>query len=125
MKNVIISILIILIIVIMGMFMLTTCPKEQDHKDAICLAINKAVDEKLGDSSLSFAGVINYGSKFAIKQIASLFIDSNVTVDNYVFWSVGLYTFNGRNNVISIGMFNHVFTMSKDDILDELEKQGL
>ena len=76
MKNVIISILIILIIVIMGLFMLTTCPKEQDHKDAICLAINKAVDEKLGDSSLSFAGVINYGSKFAIKQIASLFIDS-------------------------------------------------
>ena len=122
MKTIIFS---ILIIVVVGLFMLTTCPKEQDHKDAICLAVNKAVDEKCGDSSLSIAGMINYGGKFAIKQLASLFIDSNVTVDNYVFWSVGRYTFNGRNNVISIGMFNHVFTMSKDDILDELEKQGL
>jgi len=104
--------------------MLATCPKDQDHKDAICLAINKAVDEKIGDSSLSFSGVIKYGSKFAIKQGASLFVDSNVTVENYGVLSIGRYTFGGRNSVISVGLFNHVFTMSKDDILRELEKRG-
>ena len=46
------SALSIIIIVLLGVVMLVTCPKEKDHKNAICLAINKAVDEKLGDNSL-------------------------------------------------------------------------
>ena len=115
----------IIIIVLLGLVMFVTCPKENDHKDAICLAINKAVDEKLGDSSLSLSGLLNYGSKFAIKKAAQLFVESTVEVDSYGLVSIGRYTFNGNNNVISVGMFNHVFTMSKDDILEELDKQGL
>ena len=109
---------------LLGVVMFATCPKENDHKDAICLAINKAVDEKLGDSSLSLQGVVNFAGKWAIKQGANLFIDSYVKVESYGLLSIGRYTFNDRNSVISVGMFNHVFTMSKDDILEEIEKHG-
>jgi len=104
--------------------MFVTCPKENDHKEAICLAINKAVDEKLGESSLSLSGLFTYGGKLAIKKGAELFIDSTIEVESYGLLSIGRYTFDGHNNVISVGMFNHVFTMSKDDILEEVEKRG-
>ena len=116
--------LTIIIIVLLGLVMFVTCPKENDHKEAICLAINKAVDEKLGESSLSLSGLLNYGGKLAIKKGAELFIDSTVEVESYGLLSIGRYTFDGHNNVISVGMFNHVFTMSKDDILEEIEKRG-
>ena len=116
----------IIIIVLLGLVMFVTCPKENDHKNAICLAINKAVDEKLGDNSLfSLTGIVNFAGKWVIKKGANVFIDSYVEVDSYGLLSVGRYTFEGHNDVISVGMFNHVFTMSKDDILEELEKQGL
>ena len=115
----------IIIIVVLGLVMFVTCPKKNDHRDAICLAINKAVDEKFGESSLSLSGLLNYGGKFAIKKAAQLFVESTVEVDNYGLLSIGRYVFNGNNNVISVGMFNHVFTMSKDDILEKMEKQGL
>jgi len=116
--------LTIIIFVLLGLVMFVTCPKENDHKEAICLAINKAVDEKLGESSLSLSGLFTYGGKLAIKKGAELFIDSTIEVESYGLLSIGRYTFDGHNNVISVGMFNHVFTMSKDDILEEVEKRG-
>ena len=115
----------IIALVILALVMIATCPKEKDHKDAICLAINKAVDEKLGDSDLSLQGFVNFAGKWVIKQGANLFIDSYVTVENYGLLSIGRYTFNDRNSIISVGMFNHVFTFSKDDVLEEVEKHGL
>ena len=69
-------------------------------------------------------GAVNFAGKWVIKQGANLFIDSYVEVENYGLVSIGRYTFNNHNNVISVGMFNHVFTMTKDDILEEVEKRG-
>ena len=119
------SVLSIIVVILLGLVMFVTCPKENDHKDAICLAFNKAVDEKLGESSLSLEGAVNFAGKWVIKQGANLFINSYVEVENYGLVSIGRYTFNGHNKVISVGMFNHIFTISKDDILEEIEKQGL
>lgn len=119
------STLSIIVIALVGLIMLVTCPKENDHKETICLAINEAVDEKVGDSGFSLEGLIKYGAKYTIKEAAELFIDSNVEVQSYGLVSIGRYTFNGHNDIISVGMFNHVFTMSKEDILREVEKRGL
>lgn len=114
----------IIVIAVIGLVMLATCPKENDHKDAICLAINEAVDEKIGDGGFSLEGLVKYGAKYTIKEAAELFIDSNVEVQSYGLVSIGRYTFNGHNDIISVGMFNHVFTMSKDDVLEEVKKRG-
>ena len=105
--------------------MIVTCPKESDHKDAICLSVQKAVDEKLGDGGLSIEGLLNIAGKMTINNIARSFVDSNVTVQNYFLLSMGRYTFNEHNDVISVGVFNHVFTITKDDILEELAKYGI
>jgi hypothetical protein len=43
------GLLSIIALVILGLVMIATCPKEKDHKDAICLAINKAVDERISE----------------------------------------------------------------------------
>ena len=104
--------------------MAMTCPPEVRHKDSICLSINRAIDEKFGDSEFSLMGIINYGGKFALKKVAKLLVDSNVTVENYGLLSVGRFSFDGREKVVSVGMFNYIFTLSKDDVLEEIEKQG-
>lgn len=105
------------------LILLLTCPSEKTHKDAICLSINRAIDEKLGDADFSWAGIMNYGSKIIIKNVANLLVESNLNVENYYLFSVGRNTFdNGK--VVSVGVLNHVFTFNKDDILEEIEKRG-
>ena len=36
------------ILAVLGIAMMVTCPKEEEHKDAICLSVNQAIDEKIG-----------------------------------------------------------------------------
>ena len=112
------------LLAVLGIAMMMTCPKEHEHKDAICLSLNQAIDEKIGDGGLSIQGIINYGSKIALKKVAKVFIDANVDVKNYGVLSIGRFTFGDHNDLISVGVFNHVFTFSKDDVLKEVEKQG-
>ena len=51
-------------IIVLGLFiMMMMCPKEKDHKDAICLAINQAVDEIL---YLQFDDLIGYITEKAV-----------------------------------------------------------
>ena len=111
---------------VLGIAMMVTCPKVDDHKNAICLVANQAIDEKVGTGSgFTIEGIINVGGRMAMKKVAEVFIDSNVEVTNYVVLSIGRFTFGNHDDIISVGVFNHVFTFSKDDVLRELEKQGL
>ena len=112
------------LLAVLGIAMMMTCPKEYEHKDAICLSLNQAIDEKIGSGGLSIQGIINYGSKIALKKVVKVFIDANVDVKNYGVLSIGRFTFDDHNDLISVGVFNHVFTFSKDDVLKEVEKQG-
>ena len=114
------------ILAVLGIAMMVTCPKEEEHKDAICLSLNQAIDEKIGTGGvLTLEGIINLGGKIAWERVAKVFIDANVDVKNYGVLSIGRFTFDDHNDLISVGVFNHVFTFSKDDVLRELQKQGL
>ena len=95
-----------------------------DHKEKICWGINQAINEKIGDSDISIEGIFRWGGKMVLKKGAKFFIDQSISVKDYFVLSIGYYTFNDHNDIISLGMFNHIFTYDKNDILEELEKNG-
>ena len=102
---------IIVLLVIAGVAVVT-CPDKQDHKDAITSVINEVVHDELGvnqeDDSLGILkGLANIG--------AGIYLDSKFDVKNYFLFSVGTILHGAENDVVSVGVFGHVFTGDKED----------
>ena len=100
-----------------------TCPDKQAHKDAIMSVINEKINDELEtddetlDGFSAVFGTIGTG-------IVGHVIDNRLNVKNHFLWSEGeLQDFDGESRRVSVGVFGHVFTFSKEDIDKALENQ--
>lgn len=108
---------ILLVVLIIGGVAVISCPDKQAHKDAITSVINEAVQDELGvnpeeDSLGILKGLANIG--------AGIYLDSKFDVKNYFLFSVGTILHGAENDVVSLGVFGHVFTFDKEDVKEML-----
>lgn len=115
MKKLILFIAIALVAVI-------TCPQKDAHKDALMKLINVALDTELSRNAKTEAdmGFAMLGSVIG-SGIAEIVIDKKLLVDNYFVFSIGRAVFEGEEKIVSVGFFNHVFTMPEDKLKEELK----
>jgi len=104
---------VLVVILIIGGVAVISCPDKQAHKDAITTVINEAVHDELGvnaeDDTLGIlSGLANIG--------AGLYLDNKFDVKNYFLFSVGTLLHGSENDVVSLGVFGHVFTFDKEDV---------
>lgn len=108
--------LALIILLILGVTAVVTCPDKEAHKDAITKVINEVVQEELGvkeeDNLGILKGLANIG--------AGIFLESKFSVDNYFVCSVGRILYGAENEAVSLGVFGHVFTFSKENIKEYL-----
>lgn len=107
----------LVVILIIGGVAVISCPDKQAHKDAITTVINEAVHDELGinaeDDSLGIlSGLANIG--------AGIYLDTKFDVKNYFLFSVGTILHGAENDVVSLGVFGHVFTFDKEDVKELL-----
>lgn len=96
-------------IIVIGLILITmkvTCPSNAAHIDAVSESYTKK-------------GIV---LKLIGKERIKFVIDKFVNVDNYVFISVGSYMLNDDKNIVSFGVFGHVFTYTKEDFWEELQR---
>ncbi len=99
-----------------------TCPDKQAHKDAILAVINEKLNENIqnnskdGDEGLAVLGA-SLGT-----SISGWILDSGLTVDNKFVYSVGKFNTGKEIKNVSVGVFGHVFTFSKEDV-DKILKE--
>jgi hypothetical protein len=99
-----------------------TCPDKQAHKDAILSVINEKLNENIqkntkdGDEGLAVLGA-SLGT-----SISGWILDSGLTVDNRFIYSVGKFNTGKEIKKVSVGVFGHVFTFSKEDV-DKILKE--
>ena len=48
--------------------------------------------------------------------LAGLVIDNMLKVENYFVCSIGTITYENETNIVSVGILNHVFTASEEDV---------
>ena len=105
---------IITLIAIVGLLVaaILTCPKKEQHVAAISDKVSSALRDELSEDADGFEalGVLLGGA------LATPMIRSSISVDDYVLCSVGKYSYQGEEQIISIGAFGHVFTVSKEKI---------
>lgn len=116
------KLLLIIVIIAIALVGVITCPQKDAHTDALMKLVNVALDTELSrnaetEEELGFAmlgSVIGSG-------IAEIVIDKKLLVDNYFVCSIGRIVFDGEEKVVSVGFFNHVFTMPEDKLKEELK----
>ncbi len=118
MKN-LLSIIVFLAIVLVSV---VTCPKKDAHADALMKLVNVALDSELSRhaDTKEEMGLAMLGS-FIGSGIAEFVIDKKLLVDNYFVCSIGRIVFEGEEKIVSVGCFNHVFTMPEDKLKEELK----
>lgn len=102
---------------------LVTCPDKAAHKNAMMSVINEKLNEEVnpsGSDALGFIGA-TLGSK-----LVEMALDSNVQFDNHFIYSTGTLNLKDGPKTVSLGIFGHVFTFSKeqlDEALAQLTQQ--
>lgn len=94
-----------------------TCPDKQAHKDAIMSVVNEKINESLDPSDLSiFAESLG-------TALVGIVLENRLTVKNYFVFSTGaLRDLDDLSRTVSVGVFGHVFTFSKEDLDRALEE---
>ena len=106
-------------IVVLGILVIAalTCPKKSQHVEVLSERFSSALSDRAGqEDDTKILGAI-LGSALA-KQI----INTYLAVDDYVLFSVGTFKYQGEDNVISIGAFGHIFTVSREELKRRMEE---
>lgn len=97
--------------------MAVTCPDKDKHTkavaDSLSVIFNDHVDADSDDWDMLGAMLGN--------KLVSALLQNNMYVDNYVIFNIGRLSFNGEDKAVSVGMFNHVFTSSREQVRKNLE----
>ena len=111
MKKFLIALLVLLGI---GLVAVVTCPKKDAHKDAIQAVVKEKIDEEMNKSASenNLGGILSgIGS-----SVSEWIIDKGLTVENHFVYSVGKFNTGKEVKTVSVGVFGHVFTFSKEDL---------
>ena len=118
---------ILLTLVVLVAVMVVTCPKTEQHKEVLSTVITTTVNNAVNDNdNLTGNTFIDNAFKtvsnaFAGKVIETA-VDNLVTVDNYVVCSLGKVHYEGKDHIVSLGVFGHIFTVDEDDLREAAEQ---
>ena len=116
------SIILFVVIIAIALVGIVTCPQKDAHTDALMKLVNVALDSELARhaDTEEEMGLAMLGSVLG-SGIAEIVIDKKLLVDNYFVCSIGRIVFEGEEKIVSVGCFNHVFTMPEDKLKEELK----
>lgn len=97
--------------------MVLTCPKKEQHVSVLTDNISYA----LRSSQSSNKDDANVLGELLGTALAKPLINSYLTVNDYILFSVGHLTYQGEDRVVSFGAFGHIFTMSKEELKRRME----
>lgn len=116
------SLLLLTIIVIAAIF---TCPDSQRHKEVVTNVMTETLNDmsasESNDEDLLTHGIRVVGN-LLVGGIADTAIDKMLTVDNYVVCSIGKVHYNGKDHVVSVGAFGHIFTINKESLTKSVDQ---
>ncbi|MBO4719651.1 MAG: DUF4359 domain-containing protein [Prevotella sp.] len=114
------KLLAVIIVLLVAILMVLTVPDKQKHKEAMMEAINEYVEEesvdRLGDNILA-----KLGKSVVVKTVETV-LNSKLKVNNYYLFNTTYVRMKGENQMLSLGMFGHVFTFDKEMLRDKLNE---
>ena len=114
------KLLVVVIVLLVAVLMALTVPDKQAHKEAMMKAVEEYVSEeaenRFGDNVLT-----NLGKNVAVKTI-ELALNSKLEVHNYLLLNTTSVHLKDKDQLLSVGLFGHVFTFDKEMLREKLEE---
>ena len=106
-----------LVILALACVCVVTCPDKSAHSEALKDILNTVMTEEMNKSveTDEDAGWAMLGSMIGT-GLGGLMIDNMLKVENYFVCSIGTITYENETNIVSVGILNHVFTASEEDV---------
>lgn len=104
---------VVMLLVVVGVALVVTCPSREAHREAIrrvaTAVVNSEMNKNDHDETLAAIGtVVGIG---AVEE----YLNMNLIVRSYSFYSVGYIVYNNDPRMVSVGLFNHIFTIKEED----------
>lgn len=114
------------IVIILGIAILmsVTVPDKNAHKDAMMKAIKEYVDEEATNKGIADNEITRVGKNLLTKIIEEV-LSKKMVVNNYLLFNTTHVEMKEKNQVLSVGMFGHVFTFDKEMLREALEEAAL
>ena len=97
-----------------------TCPDKGKHTDALSDKVSSIIADETRDDD---SGVAQLGMLLG-NAVSGAMIKNLVTVDDCFLFSIGKVYSGDEEHVVSVGVFGHVFTASKERIKEEINSFG-
>ena len=92
--------------------LMATTPDKQQHKEAIKSVFVSAVNAELRENHIDGA----VGSIATVAAITGIdaFLNHSLIIRDHRFYNIGVIDYEGEFQMISVGAFNHVWTLNED-----------
>ena len=117
MKKLIVAVIILLIAVLMTQ----TVPDKEAHKEAMMKAVKDYVNEEAENRGFGDNILTNLG-KSVVNKTIEVALNSKLKVNNYYLFNTTNVRLKGKDQLLSVGMFGHVFTFDKEMLREKLEE---
>lgn len=110
--------ILIIILVLIALVGVATCPDRQAHEEAISEVIDNYVKDKNASEATDLLS--SFCNSLETKLVR-LVMEENLEVENYFVCSIGRIEWEGEEKVVSVGLLGHIFTAKEEQIAAELE----
>lgn len=101
--------------------MAVTCPDKKRHSETVSDLAAVILNDAASSDETGFASL---GAMIGNKLMGA-YIENNLYVDNYILFNIGKLEFKGESKVVSVGAFNHVFTMSRNQLRKKVKEEDM
>ena len=109
------------IIAVVAIALMATTPDKQQHQEAIKSVFVSAVNAELRENHIDGA-VGSIATAAAITGIDA-FLNHSLIIRDHRFFNIGVIDYEGEFQMISVGAFNHVWTLNEDQVRQIIKKK--
>ena len=109
------------IIAIIAVALMVTTPDRQQHVDTIKSVMSGAVNAELRENNIDgpFASIASVAATTAVDR----YLNTSFIVRDHRFYSLGFIDYNNEFQMVSVGVFNHVYTLNEDQAREMIKKK--
>ena len=123
---------VVLAAIAVGLMM--TCPDRDAHREAIKGVVSKVVNSEMNNNSINGA-LASIGTAVAIEAVDAYLnsrrkqedgegrLNSSLIIRDHTFYNIGVVNHEDEFRMVSVGVFNHVFTISEDDARELIKEK--
>ena len=109
------------IIAIIAVALMATTPDRQQHVDTIKSIMAGAVNAELRENNID--GPLASIASVAATTAVNTYLNTSFVVRDHRFYSLGFIDYNNEFQLVSVGVFNHVYTINEDQARAMIKKK--